>query len=45
MNTFRSFSVLAALSLTGAAYAQTQTAPKQMPPNTPSTRPKVMSPR
>ena len=37
MNTLRSFSVLAALSLTAAAYAQTQTAPKQMPPNTPST--------
>jgi hypothetical protein len=37
MNTLRSFSVLAALSLTGAVYAQTQTAPKQMPPNTPST--------
>jgi hypothetical protein len=37
MNTLRSFSVLAALSLTAAAHAQTQTAPKQMPPNAPST--------
>ena len=41
MNTLRSFSVLAALSLAGAAVAQSQTAPDrmprdQMPPNTPS---------
>jgi len=37
MNKLRSFSVLAALTLTGAAHAQTQTAPRQMPPNAPST--------
>jgi hypothetical protein len=36
MNTLRSFSVLAALSIAGAAVAQSQAAPNQLPPNTPS---------
>lgn len=37
MNTLRSFSVLAALGIAGAAVAQPQAAPSPLPPNTPST--------
>jgi hypothetical protein len=36
MNTLRSFSVLAALSIAGAAVAQSQAAPNPLPPDTPS---------